>query len=211
MADFNPSLHAAACTLLLLAAPGSIMAAPKVRQQAIVLDAQSADVTAENVVFHRVKIAQGEMSITAELGHGTGSPKNIGKKNESLDFDDSVWVFRGNVKITVEEGVVNSDEAAITFLKQALTKAVANGNPATFEGRMAKTGKVAHGHADTIDYDATQGIITLLHNAWLSDGQAEIRGESLKYNMNTQSIQGESTESGSQRVHIVVPPPQSKP
>jgi lipopolysaccharide transport protein LptA len=196
---------------MLIGAPGGTMAAAKERQQPIVLDAQSADATAESVVFHRVKITQGEMSISADLGHGAGSPKNVGKKNETLDFDDSVWVFRGNVRITVAEGVVNSDEAAITFLKQALTKAVANGNPATFEGRMAKTGKVAHGHADSIDYDATNGIITLLNNAWLSDGQAEIRGESLKYNMITQSIQGESTDSGSQRVHIVVPPPQSKP
>ncbi len=218
MAVFNPSscipATLMACALgLALTLPRAALAAstptrPKLDQQPIVLDAQSMDATGDNVVFHRVKITQGEMSIAAELGHGTGTAKNA---NQNLNFDDSVWVFRGNVRISVPEGVVNADEAAITFLKQVLSMAVANGNPATFEGRVAKTGKVAHGRADTIDYDASRGIVTLLKNAWLTDGQREIDGASLKYNMLTQSIQGESSDSGTQRVHIVVPPPPTKP
>ncbi len=225
MADSNLSRHLtgrhltgtfAVCALLLTALPAAQGAAPRVRQQPIVLDAQSMDATGDNVVFHRVKITQGEMSISAELGHGTGTPKKGAGNDQQVDFDDSVWVFRGNVKITVQDGVVNADEAAITFLKQVLTRAVANGNPATFEGRVAKAGKVAHGRAATIDYDASNELITLLTNAWITDGQREIDGPSLKYNMLSQSIQGDSSDSGSgqgsgsQRVHIVVPPPPSK-
>jgi len=44
-------------------------------------------------------------------------------------------------------------------------------------------------------------------NAWLSDGQNEIRGESLKYNVLAQNIVAESAEQGSQRVHIIITPP----
>src|SRR3981081_3415201 len=73
--------------------------------------------------------------------------------------------------------------------------------------RMAKTGKLAQGRADTIDYDVTKGVVHLSKNAWLSDGQNEIRGESLKYNVLAQSIVAEASEQGSQRVHIIITPP----
>ena len=86
-----------------------------------------------------------------------------------------------------------------------------NGKPAAFEQRVAKTGKVAHGRADTIDYDARKGVVRLSKNAWLSDGQTEIRGESLKYDVLAQSIVAEGAEQGSQRVHIIITPPPSKP
>jgi lipopolysaccharide transport protein LptA len=76
---------------------------------------------------------------------------------------------------------------------------------------VAKSGKLAHGNADTIDYDARKGIVRLLKNAYLSDGQIEVRGETLKYNILSQTIVAEAAEQGSQRVHIVVPPPPSKP
>ena len=84
-------------------------------------------------------------------------------------------------------------------------------SPAEFEQRIEKTGKIAHGHADTIDYDASKGIVRLLKNAWLSDGQNEIRGESLKYNVLAQSIVAEAAEQNSQRVHIIITPPPAKP
>ena len=51
----------------------------------------------------------------------------------------------------------------------------------------------------------------LLKNAWLSDGQNEIRGESLKYNLLAQSIVAEAAEQNSQRVHIIITPPPAKP
>jgi lipopolysaccharide transport protein LptA len=51
----------------------------------------------------------------------------------------------------------------------------------------------------------------LTSNAWLSDGQNEVRGESLKYNVQAQSIVADAAEQGSQRVHIILTPPPSKP
>ena len=84
----------------------------------------------------------------------------------------------------------------INFIKKLLAKAVANGKPAAFQQHIAKTGKVAQGHADTIDYDASKGVVRLTKNAWLSDGQNEIRGESLKYNVLAQSIVAEAAGTG---------------
>ena len=188
--------------------------------QAITVEASSFDATETSVIFHRVHISQGTMSITADLGQGQGS------NDTSKNFDDGTWVFRGNVKITTDEGDLASDEAQIKFLRQRLTTAVVNGKPASFEKRLVKTGKLAQGHADTIDYDVAKGIVRLTKNGWLTDGSYEIHGDSLKYNMLTQTMNAEGSASGpaqgpnaapgtdqqdSQRVHITVPPPASKP
>jgi lipopolysaccharide transport protein LptA len=172
--------------------------AVKIEQQSIALDAQSSelDYKNNNLVFHKVRIAQGTMSVAADQAQATG-----------LDFENSHWVFRGNVKITMEQGQLTSDEAEITFAKKLLSKAIVNGKPAVFEQRIAKTGKLAQGRAESIDYDVSKGVVHLSKNAWLSDGANEIRGESLKYNVLAQNIVAESSEQGSQRVHIIITPP----
>jgi lipopolysaccharide transport protein LptA len=188
--------------------------------QTITVEASSFDATETSVIFHRVHISQGTMSITADLGQGQGS------NDTSKNFDDGTWVFRGNVKITTDEGDLASDEAQIKFLRQRLTTAVVNGKPASFEKRLVKTGKLAQGHADIIDYDVAKGIVRLTKNGWLTDGSYEIHGDSLKYNMLTQTMNAEGSAPGtaqgpnsapgtdqqdSQRVHITVPPPATKP
>src|SRR6266436_2456766 len=204
MAAFSPK----ALTLLVLTMPACqvLAAAPKPAPEAIALDAQSfeMDLRNNNIVYHKVHIAQGATIVSADLGSAT-------KQASGPDFDNSLWIFRGNVKISMDDGELTSDDAEINFAKKALAKAVVNGKPAAFEQRVAKTGKVAHGRADTIDYDARKGVVRLSKNAWLSDGQTEIRGESLKYDVLAQSIVAEGAEQGSQRVHIIITPPPSKP
>lgn len=183
--------------LIALGLPLSPAIAAHLQQQTISLDAQSSelDYKNNNLQFRKVRIAQGAMSVAADLAQATG-----------LDFDNSRWIFHGNVKITMDQGQLNSDEADVTFAKKLLAKAVVSGNPASFEQRIAKTGKLAQGHADSIDYDVAKGVVHFSKNAWLSDGQNEIRGESLKYNVLSQNIVAESSEQGSQRVHIVITP-----
>ena len=186
--------------------PSTARAAVPAQQQTITLDAQSSeiDLRTNNVVFRKVRISQGTMSVTADQGQAT-------RQASGLNFDSSLWVFRGNVKISMEQGQLSAEDAEITFLNKLLAKAVANGRPAEFEQRIQKTGKIAKGRADTIDYDASKGIVRLLKNAWLSDGQNEIRGAALKYNVLAQSIIADAAEQGSQRVHIIITPPPGKP
>jgi lipopolysaccharide transport protein LptA len=181
--------------LVLQAAPAATV---QLQQQTILLDAQSfeGDLKTNNLTYKKVRISQGDMSITADQAQTTG-----------LDFEDSHWVFRGNVKILVDQGQLTSDAAEVTFAKKLISKAIANGNPAQFEQRMAKTGKLAQGRADSIDYEVASGVVHLKGNAWLSDGQNEIRNDSLKYNLVAQTIVADGSEQGSQRVHIIITPP----
>src|SRR3984893_3256091 len=206
MAISNPKTKALVLLALAMPAAQVLAAAQPPVQQTIDLVAQSSeiDLRNDNALFRKVRIAQGATTVTADLGSAT-------KQATGLNFDNSLWVFRGNVRITMDDGELTSDDAVINFAKKVLAKAVVNGKPAAFEQRVAKTGKVAHGRADTIDYDARKGVVRLSKNAWLSDGQTEIRGESLQYDVLAQSIGAESWEWGTQRVHIITTPPPSKP
>jgi lipopolysaccharide transport protein LptA len=196
--------HFTALAALALCAP-LFGAAPKAQPLPIDFSAQSSEIDYKNkfVSFRKVRIAQGNLAISAEQGqvNGTGL--------ESA-FDDSRWVFHGAVKVTMEQGQLNSDDAQVTFAHKLLARAVATGKPATFQQKIEKTDKTAKGQAEVIDYDVARGIVHLTKDSWLSDGQNEMRGESLKYNVIAQTIIAEAAEQNNQRVHIIITPP-SKP
>jgi lipopolysaccharide transport protein LptA len=192
-----------ALALAALAMQTSVAFATHMQQQGIDVDVQSTelDLKTNNMILHKVRITQGNSSIAADQAQGNG-----------LNFDNSHWIFRGNVKIAMDQGQLSSDEADITFANKLISKAVVNGKPAAFEQRMAKTGKLVQGHSESIDYDVTKAVVRFSKNAWLSDGQNEIRGESLKYNILAQSVAADAADQGNQRVHIIITPPaNSKP
>jgi lipopolysaccharide export system protein LptA len=175
------------------------------RQADILLESQSLaiDLKTNSAVFSKIRISQGGMSITADQGQASQQRSN------QLYFENNVWNFRGNVKIAVEQGQLFSEDAQITFINNVLSKAVVNGKPATFE-QTVKTGKPAKGHADTIDYDAAKHLVRFSKDAYLTNGDHEMTGQSLKYDVLAQKVIAEEAEQNSQRVHIVITPPPPK-
>jgi lipopolysaccharide export system protein LptA len=199
-------LLALAALLAPLAQANAAPAVARNRQADILLESQSVsiDLKTNSAVFSKIRISQGAMSITADQGQASQ------QRSKNLYFEDNVWNFRGNVKITVEQGLLFSDDAQITFVNSVLSKAVANGKPASFEQTVAKTGKLAKGNAETIDYDAAKHLVRFLKNAYLSNGDNEIRGQSLKYDVLAQKVIAEAEEQNSQRVRIIITPPPPK-
>ena len=207
MAALHPNFLAAAIGSMLLASvAGAAAPSPAARflpdtRLPIALDAQSSELDYRNnvIVFRKVKITQGKMSVEADQAQANG-----------VNFDNSRWNFRGKVKINLEKGVLTSDESEITFANKSLTKAVINGAPAEFEQQL-ENGQVARGRANLIVYDVQRGTVNLSKDAWLSDGQKEIHGESLKYSIREQRVVADGAEQGSQRVRITITPPPAKP
>jgi lipopolysaccharide transport protein LptA len=205
-ASFPRSLIALAALLAPLAQAGAAPAIAHDRQTPILLDAQSTsiDLKTNSAVFSKIRISQGAMSITADQGQASQ------QRSANLYFENNVWNFRGNVKITVEQGQLLSDDAQITFVNSVLSKAIVNGKPASFEETLAKSGKLAKGHADTIDYDAAKHLVRFVKNAYLTDGDRELLGQSVKYDILAQKVIAEEAEQNSQRVHIIITPPPPK-
>jgi lipopolysaccharide export system protein LptA len=160
------------------------------------------DYQRNEVTFRKVKISRGVMSVSADQAQANG-------QSTTVNFEDSHWVFKGNVKIATEQGQLASEEADVTFVKNLLAKAIITGKPAAFEQRNPANGKPVHGNADVITYDVAKGSVLLSGNAWISNGPDEIRGESLKYNLLEKKMIAEPGEQNSQRVHITITPPQN--
>jgi lipopolysaccharide export system protein LptA len=205
-ASFLKCLSLAALILPAMQANAAVSAAARDRQLPILLDAQSNTIDLKNnsAVFSKVRISQGTMAISADQGVATQ------KRAANIYFENNVWVFHGNVKITMDGGQLTSDDAQITFVNNLLDKAVVNGKPAAFEQNVSKTGKLAKGSADSIDYDAAKHMVRFSKDAFLSNGDNEIRGQSLKYDVIGQKVIAEEAEQNSQRVHIVITPPPPK-
>jgi lipopolysaccharide transport protein LptA len=168
--------------------------------QPIELEAGSSDFDYRNnrLVFQRIRIAQGDLAVEADEATATG-----------LDFKSGLWVFRGHVRISVPDGYLSSDEAQVAFAANAITTANATGSPATFEQKRDKS--VARGRAGHIDYDFVAATVRLTEDAWLSDGENEITGQTLVYSFKDQHIRANPDEQGGQRVRITINPRKNAP
>ncbi|HYC09065.1 MAG TPA: lipopolysaccharide transport periplasmic protein LptA [Steroidobacteraceae bacterium] len=200
------ALAASAATAVALSAAAGPAAQPAVlpsftsaKQLPITLDAASSDVDykTHTYTFEKVVISQGTMRVQADHARATG-----------LDFANSHWTFDGHVHIDAEpRGNLRSDQAVVEFKDNRIARATVTGKPAEFEQRRLETQQLARGHADQIVYDVNDGTVRLTDDAWLSDGQNEISGPLLVYNINQQRVQaGGAAGSSDQRVHITIAP-----
>ncbi len=166
------------------------------------LEAASSDVDyrTNTVEFRDVVISQGNTRVQAEHAHATG-----------LNFVNSRWTFEGKVRIEAElHGNLRSDQATVEFRDNRIARATITGKPAEFEQQRAQSEQMARGHADEIVYDVSDGTVRLANEAWLSDGQNEISGPLLVYNVRAQRVQA-SAPSPDQRIHILIQPPHASP
>ena len=163
-------------------------------------EAKSSDLDYKNskFAFHTVKVTQGGFSIEADEATANG-----------MDAKDSQWLFQGDVRIVSPDGSIACDEAHIVFAANAVTTAEITGKPATFEQRRDKI--VARGHANHILYDFGAGTVRLSDGATLTDGDREISGRTLIYDMRQQKLRANSDEQGGGPVVFTINPKKPDP
>jgi len=175
---------------------GAAAAAPTYDATApISLEAASSDFDYRNntLLFRRVKITQGPLQVEAQEARATG-----------LNFENSKWDLSGQVRITLPDGRLAADFATVSFRDNAVVQAEVRGSPATFEQRLEQSRQLAQGHARTIAYDVRAGTVSLAGDAWLTDSQSEIRGETLIYDIGRQRVAANpgATQPGGVRITI---------
>jgi lipopolysaccharide transport protein LptA len=171
-------------------------------QQPINLDASKTEIDARTntLAFTDVTISQGNTRVQADRAHATG-----------LNFANSRWTFEGNVRINAEQrGNLRSDQATVDFRDNHIARATITGRPAQFEQKRPDSEQIARGHAAEIVYDLNEGTVQLSDDAWLSDGQNEISGPQLVYNVRLQRVQAAAAPGTDQRVHIKIVPGSGK-
>lgn len=201
----DPPRGRAAAGLLVccaLACAGSLAhAAALGSKEPINLEAASSDFDYRNntLLFRRVRITQGPLQVEAQEASATG-----------LNFDNSEWNLKGDVRITVPDGKLASSDARVTFRDNEIVSAVIRGTPASFEQRLKENQQLAQGEADTIDYNVREGTVRLAGDAWLTDGQNVIRGSTLVYDIGKQRVVANPGGSEPGGVRITINPKQQK-
>jgi lipopolysaccharide transport protein LptA len=161
------------------------------------LEAASSDFDYRNntLLFRRVRITQGTMEVEADEARANG-----------LNFENSEWNLSGAVRILVPDGRLSSGEAQVIFRNNEISRAVIRGHPASFEQRLKDDQRLARGRASAIEYNVEAGTVRLSGDAWLTDGQNEIRGDTLIYDIGQQRIVANPTGNDPGGVRITINP-----
>jgi lipopolysaccharide export system protein LptA len=200
MADSIPDAprgRTAGLILCCALAATTALAETRTSQVPINLEAASSDFDYKNntLLFRRVKITQGALQVEAQEASATG-----------LNFENSEWSLKGRVQITVTDGKLASTDARVTFRNNEIVTALVRGTPASFEQRLKDSQQLAQGEASTIEYNVQQGTVRLSGDAWLSDGQNVIRGNTLVYDIGQQRVAANPGESDPGGVRITINP-----
>jgi lipopolysaccharide transport protein LptA len=181
---------------LLVAAAGSAVADPIPQNVTVQAQNYEMDLRSGKTIMRNVTVSQDDVSITADSATGTGQK-----------FDDSRWEFAGNVRIRAEQrGSMHSDHAIVEFRNNRIARATIKGSPAEFEQKSTGSAETARGRAGEIVYEIGAGTVRFANDAWLSNGQNEISGPLLVYDIRLEKVQASTQAGGDQRVQITIVP-----
>jgi lipopolysaccharide transport protein LptA len=143
-----------------------------------------------------VKIIQGDISVAADEANAKGTTE---------DYKNSRWVFGGKVHVRSEsQGDLRADHATVEITTGELASAIVSGSPALFEQTRPTAGRLAKGHASSIDYEVAAATVTLTGDAVLNDDHngEDLRSPSIKYNVRTMALEADGGPGGRARATI---------
>jgi lipopolysaccharide transport protein LptA len=174
-------------------------------QVAIEARSTDLDLKSDTAVLHHVKMSRLDFSISADTA-------TVQLSNISKVLENGRSVFQGNVLIIGPQGKITSRDADMVVKDKLVTEINAHGDPVEFELVVPAEHKQIKGHAESVRYEAASGCVRFLNNAWISDGQNEIKGQSLRYYMANRQLLADPGEQEGQQVHITITPNgQAKP
>ncbi|MBT8136890.1 MAG: hypothetical protein KJO54_07745 [Gammaproteobacteria bacterium] len=228
MAVFSPDWRALTAALLLLNAQTAAQEIP------ILLDAATTDFDRGNqrLIFEEVSIRRGNLGIAAD----NANTSQLDFANSTWVFSGDVKIFGQGAEVTAERAEmkfadhrlqratitgtpavlsldneatvrVDASEAVVTFADDDLSSVTLSGTPARFEHSIVNPATtITRGSAGRLIYNLDAATITLANDAWVSQGENEIRGEEITYDIVAQRIVAGGEDQGD-RVRITITPP----
>lgn len=152
------------------------------------------------LIFRQLNIKQGALAIKAD--EATADP---------ADFENSVWIFTGNVSIDNAGTKTNCDRAELAFRGNRLRKAVLTGQPARFSQAGTGGNPPTEGRGNVLEYDLDAATIQLITDAYLSDGKSEISGSRIAYDLRREVVTAGGAQGDQVRMRITPPQKASSP
>ncbi|WP_455209304.1 lipopolysaccharide transport periplasmic protein LptA [Kaarinaea lacus] len=133
-------------------------------------------------------------------------PINIEADNAKIIEKEGKSVYSGNVVLIQGNTRLTADTITVLSLDGKLSRITAVGKPVTYhQANQPKTADIS-AEAETVDYFALEKRIVLLSNAKLTQGRTVFSGNRIEYNANTEVVTANQSESGKQRVQVIIHP-----
>lgn len=132
------------------------------------------------------------------------------KSTSAYNSPHSVTTLTGSVRITQGSLVVTGDVAKLYMDEnEQIARVIVTGRPAHIQ-ELDEQDRLVQGDAETLDYDNAHQIAVLTRNAIVKiEGQGEVQGDKLTYDVNSTELKAESTPDGF--IHGVILPKQHAP
>jgi len=121
--------------------------------------------------------------------------------NKTVDYEGHVILTQGTMSMRADRIDVSQDD-------QGMASGVAIGKPVHFRQRMDGRDEYMEAEANRVEYDARTELVKLIGSAHLKQGDDDLRGALIIYDMNTERYQAKGADSGNAtgRVHAVIHP-----
>lgn len=128
---------------------------------------------------------------------------------DSANIDEAKGVTRytGNVIITQGSMVLKGE--TVDLLRgndDTINQIISKGAPAYFEQRPQLDQEITYATGSTLDYTVSSQLLLIRGNARVTQGGDEFTGAKINYDMANSKVKAFSSESGSQRVKMVLQP-----
>jgi lipopolysaccharide export system protein LptA len=143
------------------------------------------------------------LSSTFASASERGLPIRIQSDSAELDDQRGVSVYRGNVEVTQGELVIHADTLTVHSPGRVLQRMEAQGNLARLR-TLTEDGREVRAEARQMEYLAAERRMVLTRNARIWQAQDEFRGERIVYDMDRETLDAASGESG--RVEVILTP-----
>jgi len=114
--------------------------------------------------------------------------------------------YKGNVLIQQGSMVIDANEVTIFYENDNVGRIICKGKPASFQ-QSDPSGDRVLARAETIEYELGTELVNLKTNASLSHKGTQIKGDSINYDLRSDSWKAKGDDQSPQkRIQLVIPP-----
>ena len=121
--------------------------------------------------------------------------------------------------LTIYEGAVNmiqgtinikADKITVYSTQNKVSKIVCVGTPAHYQQQPELNGGLVTARANTIEYQLSKDVITLITNASLSQQGSTLKGDVINYDLKAELVEARGDTTGKKRIQMIIPPSQQQ-
>ncbi len=147
----------------------------------------------------------------SSLAHAlpTDQDEPIYVEADSANIDEAKGITRYTGSVIITQGSMVLKGETVDLLRgndDTINQIISKGAPAYFEQRPQLDQEITYATGSTLDYTVSSQLLLITGDAKVTQGGDEFTGAKINYDMANSKVKAFSSESGSQRVQMVLQP-----